>query len=173
MVKKKAIFFDRDGTLIKTKKKKNKPIAIKNIEECKIFPSVKWILKKLSKKYLLFIVTNQPDVFTKDNTKKNVLEINDFLKKKLPITKIFTCYCKNNKCTYRKPNIGMIIKATQIYNLDLSKRFIIGDRWRDIDMGLKSGCKTIFIDKKYNEKLNYHPNYSIKFFFELKKIFKL
>ena len=70
MVKKKAIFFDRDGTLIKTKKKKNRPIAIKNIEECKIFPSVKWILKKLSKKYLLFIVTNQPDVFTKDNTKK-------------------------------------------------------------------------------------------------------
>lgn len=95
------------------------------------------------------------------------------MKKKLPVTKIFTCYCKNNKCTYRKPNIGMIIKATQIHNLDLSKSFIIGDRWRDIDMGLKIGCKTIFIDKEYNEKLNYHPNYSIKFFFELKKIFEL
>ena len=47
-----------------------------------MFPSLKWILKKLSKKYLLFIVTNQPDVLTKDNTKKNVLEIYDFLKKK-------------------------------------------------------------------------------------------
>ena len=67
-MKKRAIFFDRDGTLIKTKKEKNKPKAIKNLYECKIFPSVKWILKKLSKKYLLFVITNQPDVFIKKNT---------------------------------------------------------------------------------------------------------
>ena len=173
MVKKKAIFFDRDGTLIKTKKIKNKPKAIKNIDECKIFPSVKWILNKLSKKYLLFIITNQPDVFTKDNTKENVLEINNFLKKKLPIKKIFSCYCKNDQCDFRKPNIGMLKKATKIYNLDLSKSFIIGDRWRDIDMGKKSGCKTIFIDKNYGEKLNNYPDHIINFFFELKKIFKL
>lgn len=173
MVKKRAIFFDRDGTLIKTKKQKNKPKAIKNLKECKIFPSVKWILKKLSKKYLLFIITNQPDVFIKKNTKQNVLEINNFLKKKLPIKRIFTCYCKNDKCNFRKPNIGMLKKAKQIYNIDLSKSFIIGDRWRDVDMGKKSGCKTIFIDKNYDEKLNYHPDHRVKYFFELKKIFKL
>ena len=100
MVKKRAIFFDRDGTLIKTKKQKKKPKAIENLNECKIFPSVKWILKKLSKKYLLFVITNQPDVFTKANTKQNVLEINNFLKKKLPIKRIFTCYCKNDKCDF-------------------------------------------------------------------------
>jgi len=173
VVKKRAIFFDRDGTLIKTKKHKNKPKAIKNIHECKIFPSVKWILKKLSKKYLLFIITNQPDVFTKKNTKQNVLEINNFLKRKFTIKRIFTCYCKNDKCNFRKPNIGMLNKAKQIYNIDLSKSFVIGDRWRDIDMGIESGCKTIFIDKSYDEKLNHHPDHRVKYFFELKKIFKL
>ena len=173
MVKKRAIFFDRDGTLIKTKKQKKKPKAIENLNECKIFPSVKWILKKLSKKYLLFVITNQPDVFTKANTKQNVLEINNFLKKKLPIKRIFTCYCKNDKCGFRKPNIGMLNKANKIYNLDLSKSFVIGDRWRDIDAGKRSGCKTIFIDKNYNEKLNQRPDFRVKYFFELKKIFRL
>ena len=98
---------------------------------------------------MLFIVTNQPDVFTKDNTKKNVLEINDFLKKKLPITKIFTCYCKNNKCTYRKPNIGMIIKATQIYNLDLSKSFIIGDKISDKKCANKSNIKFYYNEENF------------------------
>ena len=67
----------------------------------------------------------------------------------------------------------MLKKAKQIYNVDLSKSFVIGDRWRDIDMGKKSGCKTIFLDKSYNEKLNNQPDYRIKYFFELKKIFNL
>ena len=67
----------------------------------------------------------------------------------------------------------MLKKAKQIYNVDLSKSFVIGDRWRDIDMGKKSGCKTIFLDKSYNEKLNNQPDYRIKHFFELKKIFNL
>ena len=29
---------------------------------------------------------------------------------------------------------------------------MIGDRWKDISAGLKAGCKTIFIDRNYNEK---------------------
>ena len=72
MVKKlKAIFFDRDGTLIKTKlSKDNKPIAIKNIKELEIYQSVKKILNKLSKDYLIFLITNQPDVGRKKILKK-------------------------------------------------------------------------------------------------------
>ena len=84
------------------------------------------------------------------------------------------------RSTYKMQKINQLKKSSDTlktkFEEDInmfSKSFIIGDRWRDIDMGLKSGCKTIFIDKKYNEKLNYHPNYSIKFFFELKKIFEL
>ena len=38
-----------------------------NIRECKIFPSVKWILKKLSKKYLLF---NKRRDFEKIHTRR-------------------------------------------------------------------------------------------------------
>ena len=67
--------------------------------------------------------------------------------------------------TFRKPNIGMLNKANKIYNLDLSKSFVIGDRWRDIDAGKRSGCKTIFIDKNYNEKLNQRPDFRVKYFF--------
>ena len=174
MVKKrKAVFFDRDGTIIKTKiSKDNKPIAIKNLKECKIFPSTKKIFEKLKKNYLIFIITNQPDVARKKNLKKNVVEINRYLKNKLPIKRIYTCYCENNKCKYRKPNIGMLKDAAKKYKIDLKKSFVIGDRWKDIKAGKKADCKTIFIDKKYNEKLKGRPNYSIKNLAQLKKIFK-
>lgn len=170
---KKAIFFDRDGTLIKTNlSKKNTPIAIKTIKELKIFSSVPSILKKLKNDYLIFIITNQPDVGRKKNTKKNVKKINDYLLKTLPITKIYTCYCSTNNCKYRKPKPGMILKASKEYNLDLKKSFVIGDRFKDINAGRAANCKTIFIDKNYNEKIKKKPLFVINNFKEISKIFK-
>ena len=57
-----------------------------------------------------------------------------------------TCSCTTNKRT-----------------LNIS----FGDRWRDIDAGKKIGCKTIFVDRKYNEELNNKPDYTVE---DLKKI---
>ena len=92
MVKKKALFFDRDGTLIRSKLSKDKkPLAIKEFSELKIYPSVKNILQKLKKNYLIFIYTNQPDVGRKINSVYNVKKINNYLIKNLPIKKIYTC----------------------------------------------------------------------------------
>ena len=174
MVKlKKAIFLDRDGTIIKTNlSKKNTPIAIKSIKELKILPNVKKILNKLKNKYLIFIITNQPDVEKKKNSKKNVEQINNYLSKKLPINKIYTCYCASNKCKYRKPKAGMIFKAVKEYNIDLKKSFVIGDRWKDINAGYLSKCKTIFINNKYNEMLKKKPDYVVDKFRDILEIFK-
>lgn len=175
MVKyKKALFFDRDGTIIRSNiSDKNKPLAIKTLQECKIYPSVKNILNKFKKKYLIFLITNQPDVERKKNSKKNVHKINDYLKKKLPIIKVYTCYCENDKCKYRKPNIGMLKKASKKYKINLKESYVIGDRWKDILTGKRANCKTIFIDRKYNEKIKVKPNYLIKSFYQIKNIIKL
>ena len=137
-----------------------------------MFNETSKILNKLKKNYLIFVITNQPDVARKKNSKKNVNEINKYLKIQLPIKRIYTCYCDNNKCKYRKPNIGMLKDASNKYNIDLKKSFVIGDRWRDIETGKKAKCKTVFIDKKYSEKLKNNPDYSIKKLDQLKKIFK-
>ena len=50
-----------------------------------------------------------------------------------------------------KPNIGMFNQAIKKYNIDASKSYLI-DRWSDIEAGNKIGCKTVFIDRKYDEK---------------------
>ena len=121
---------------------------------------------------MIFIITNQPDVGRKKNTKKNVKKINDYLLKTLPITKIYTCYCSTNNCKYRKPKPGMILKASKEYNLDLKKSFVIGDRFKDINAGRAANCKTIFIDKNYNEKIKKKPLFVINNSKEISKIFK-
>ena len=39
---------------------------------------------------------------------------------------------------------------------------MIGDRWRDIDAGHAAGCRTIFIDRNYNESLQIHPEITLE-----------
>ena len=146
----KAVFFDRDGTLIKTFVKKNKPLAINNIKDLKLFNNAKFVIDRLSKNYKIFIITNQPDVARGLNSKKNVIEINSKLKKLLSLNKIYTSYSSNDENYFRKPNPGMILKAKKEFNLNLKKSYVIGDREKDIIAGAKAGCKTILIKKSYN-----------------------
>ena len=50
MVKKPAIFFDRDGTLIKTSVRNNKPFAINNIDKLDIYKASYKVTNLLKKK---------------------------------------------------------------------------------------------------------------------------
>ena len=81
MYSKRAIFLDRDGVLIKAPKYKNKPYSIRKFEDIKILKNVKKSLSILREKYLLIMITNQPDVSRKKIKKKTVIKINQFLKK--------------------------------------------------------------------------------------------
>jgi D-glycero-D-manno-heptose 1,7-bisphosphate phosphatase len=155
-----AVFFDRDGILIKAPVKNGYPKATKTIGKIKIIPGIKKICKSLKKKFKLIMITNQPDVAKKKNTKKNVIIINDYLKSYLGLDSVYVCYSNNERNKDRKPNPGMILKAKKKYNLNLKRCYVVGDRWKDIDAGNIADCKTIFIDYKYKEKLRSKPNFT-------------
>ena len=168
--KRRCIFFDRDGTLIKTpKNSSNKPNSFNNLNQVHLKRDVKETCSKLKKKYLLFLFTNQPDVRRKKNSKINVENINFFLKKELSLDYILVNYSDDEKNYFRKPNPGMLFYAKKKFDLDLRNSYVVGDRWRDIDAGYAANCKTIFIDKNYNEKLNYKPDFIVK---NIKEIIK-
>ena len=79
------------------------------------------------------------------------------------IDEILICpHSKNQKCSCRKPKIGLIKLIKKKYNLNLRKSFLFGDRKSDIDAGFKAGMKTIFIDRNYKELKPKNQNYTIK-----------
>ena len=45
------------------------------------------------------------------------------------------------------------MQAATEHKIDLSKSFMIGDRWKDIDAGKNAGCQTIWINQGYAEKI--------------------
>ena len=43
----------------------------------------------------------------------------------------------------------MILAASRDHSLDVSRSFVIGDRWRDIEMGLAAGAKAVLVETGY------------------------
>lgn len=165
MVKKKpAIFLDRDGVLNIPKIKRRKSFAPTKVSEFKLYPFVSDLCNKLKKNYLLIVVTNQPDL------KKGKLKINQLnlmhikLKKKINYDQLYYCSSLSINSKFKKPNAGMLLKSIKEFNIDTRMSYLIGDRWSDIEAGKKVKCKTIFIDRNYEEKKPNNPDFTVKSF---------
>jgi len=170
--KNKAIFLDRDGVLNRALIREGRPYPPQNINEVEILAGVPIALKLLkSAGFLLITVSNQPDVARGTLSRETVDAINSLLCAQLPIDHFVMCYHDNgDRCECRKPKPGMIISSASKFNIDLGKSYMIGDRWRDIVAGSVAGCKTVFLDYKYDEQRPESFNYITESLLEAAKL---
>ncbi len=154
MTKNKAIFWDRDGVLNEAIVREGKPYPPQNLAELVIRPEALTVLEQLkSEGFLLLVVTNQPDIARGSANIQDVEQLNQTLKQALPIDDIFVCpHDNDDACLCRKPLPGLIFQGRDLYNVDLAKSFMVGDRWRDVEAGQAAGCKTIWMNFGYQEK---------------------
>lgn len=167
-----AVFLDRDGVINRAIVRDGKPYPPASLVELDILPGVHEALQKLhDANYLLIVVTNQPDVARGTSKRGDVELINTYLSSQLPIDDFKTCFHDSgDKCNCRKPLPGSLLEAAQEHNIDLSKSFMVGDRWRDIEAGSSAGCKTFFINYHYAEKTPDAPDFVVSSLLEAKKI---
>jgi D-glycero-D-manno-heptose 1,7-bisphosphate phosphatase len=151
---KRAIFLDRDGVLNRAIVRDGRPYPPRNVAELEILPGVELALRKLQTAgFLLIVVTNQPDVARGATTREDVEKINAALGSLLPIDEFRTCYHDGEaECDCRKPKPGALLAAAALHDIDLSRSYMVGDRWRDTEAGRRAGCKTIFVDYGYRER---------------------
>ena len=150
----KAIFLDRDGVISKSFLIGGKSFAPRKFKDFKIFSSSAKLVKRLKLAgYMVFVVTNQPDVGKKLISKNTLKKMHNKIIKEMEVDQIYSCvHSQNAGCYCRKPKPGMILKAAKKYNIDLKRSFMVGDRASDIKAGLKAKCRSIFLDKKYKEQ---------------------
>jgi D,D-heptose 1,7-bisphosphate phosphatase len=150
----KAIFLDRDDTLI------DDPGYINHPDQVMLLDGVAEALIELrAMGYKLVIVSNQSAIARGIVTEKGLADIHERLKEQLKragaqIDAIYYCpyhpdgaidkYRKDSDM--RKPGAGMLLEAANDHDIDLTKSWMIGDSSRDIEAGSKAGCKTILLD---------------------------
>lgn len=153
----KAIFLDRDGTI-------NKYVGfLRSPSELELIDGVAEAIKKInSSGYLCIVVTNQPVIARGEVTEPELQLIHDKMETLLGKQGAYIdglYYCPHHPdrgyegevealkidCDCRKPKPGMLIKASQDFNIDLSSSWMIGDGKNDVGAGKAAGCNTLRI----------------------------
>jgi D-glycero-D-manno-heptose 1,7-bisphosphate phosphatase len=148
-----AVFLDRDGVMNRAVVRNGHPYPPASAQDVELVPGSIPAFKKLTEAgYILIGITNQPEVARGTQSRAGVEAINAWLQSRIPIYDMFVCYHDNaDDCPCRKPKPGLIFQAAEKYALDLSRSWMVGDRWKDIAAGRAAGLKTVFVDYHYSE----------------------
>lgn len=155
--KQKAVFLDRDGTI-------NKYVGfLRDIDKFELIPGVAEAIRVINESgYLAIVVTNQPVIARGEVTVKQLQLIHNKMETLLGaegayLDAIYYCPHHPHKgyegevpelkidCDCRKPKPGMLIKAAEDFNIDLSQSWMIGDGENDVRAGKAAGCRTALI----------------------------
>ncbi len=150
---KRAVFFDRDGVLNDAVVRLGRPYPPASVDELHIDDGASSSLSALHERgFAIVVVTNQPDVARGTATRAQVEAINGRLLANLPIDALYVCYHDNaDGCDCRKPKPGMLFAAARDHEIDLVRSYMVGDRWSDIAAGREARCRTVWIERGYDE----------------------
>lgn len=150
----KAVFLDKDGTLIE-----NLPY---NVDPERIRFTAGAIeglacLQRLG--YLLIGISNQPGIALGYFTEAALDAVTQRMRAMLAaegVTLTGLYYCPHDptgrshryamRCRCRKPAPGLLLAAAHIHDIDVTQSWLIGDILDDIEAGARAGCRTVLLD---------------------------
>ncbi|MBE9188922.1 HAD-IIIA family hydrolase [Gloeocapsopsis crepidinum LEGE 06123] len=149
-----AVFLDKDGTLIEDVPYNVDPKRIK-LSEGAITG-----LQQLSEAgYVLIAITNQSGVargYFQESALQAVKERLQQLLSPAGVSLSGFYYCPHHpegmvkkytmQCNCRKPEPGLLLQAAVEHHLNLSQSWFVGDILNDVEAGRRAGCKTVLID---------------------------
>jgi len=166
-----AVFLDRDGTLIEEVTQH----GIASHEQLQLIPGAAEAVHALNQAGLrIVVVTNQPIVAKGMATEADIQAQHNKLETLLGrehafVDRIYWCPHHPEKgfpgeradlkieCDCRKPKIGMIQRAAQELNLDLSLSWMIGDTTTDLQTAKNAGLRSILVRTGHGGKDGRHP----------------
>lgn len=163
-VSRRAVFLDRDGVLNAAFVRDGVPTPPRSIDEFRILDGVPETCAALREAgWLLVVVTNQPDIARGRIGVAQVSEINARLRSEVDLDEVVVCpHDEKDGCLCRKPGDGMLRDAARRWDVSLTRSFMVGDRWRDIGAGRRAGCRTILIDRGYDEVCFERPDFVVR-----------
>ncbi len=139
-----VVFLDRDGVI-----NVNRDDYVKSWSEFEFLPGAKDAIKMLNEtNYWVIIVTNQSPIGRGIFDHNTLEEIHNKMLQELSdagahIDAIYYCpHSPDDECGCRKPKPGLLIRAAEELNIDLTNSWLIGDSEGDIEAGKAAGCKT-------------------------------
>jgi len=143
-----AIFIDRDGVI----NCRRPGDYVLDWSQFVFMPEIRQALKQLSSLDLpMIVISNQAAVGKGLLTLAGLREITDRMHKTLAADGTFLAaayYCPHTPdedCVCRKPKPGLLYRAAENFNIDLSRSVFIGDSHTDVQAARAAGCASVFL----------------------------
>ena len=152
--KHKALFLDRDGTLVYPGHYPSRP------QDLRLYEGIEHPLRILQEAgFLLVIITNQAGIARGYFTETDLIHMHEHLIRELAQLNVRLdgiYYCPHHPegavpelaihCDCRKPQPGMVLRAAADLTIDLPSSWFVGDILDDIEAGKRAGCRTVLVD---------------------------
>ena len=142
----KAVFLDRDGTVIHEKP----GTYLSDPAKVRPYQSAKSAFKLLQKcGFKFFIVSNQSGIGRGYFTEKEVHAVHarmlQLLKPAVIEEIVFCPHAPEQHCSCRKPQPELGLKLIQKYHIDPAQSYMIGDKKADVEFGHALGFKSVLV----------------------------
>jgi D-glycero-D-manno-heptose 1,7-bisphosphate phosphatase len=159
MSARRAVFFDRDGTLMEEVHYCSDP------ELVKVFPGVASALDNLrAAGFAIVVVSNQSGIGRGMFTDEQYQAVQaEFLRQAGSGRIEASYYCPDAPgvpSTCRKPEPGMLLQAARDLDLDLAASWIVGDKAADVECGRRAGTRTILVRTGYGAEQQCSPDFT-------------
>ena len=154
----KAVFFDRDGTLMEDAHYCGDPALVR------VFPGVPEALDRVrAAGFRTIVITNQSGIGRGIITEAQYQAVQaEFLRQVGEGRIDGSYYCPDapgTPSTRRKPEIGMVLEAAADFDLDLPASWFIGDKAADVECGRRAGMRTILVSTGYGSTQDCVPDF--------------
>lgn len=150
----KAVFLDKDGTLVE-----NVPYNVDPKQIRLTSGAIEGLSRLQRLGYLLIGISNQPGIALGLFTETALEDANRHLRALLAEHSIKLAgfyYCPHDPagtsrryamhCRCRKPEPGLLLSAAHIHDIDLDRSWLIGDILNDVEAGARAGCRTVLLN---------------------------
>jgi D-glycero-D-manno-heptose 1,7-bisphosphate phosphatase len=153
-MKRRALFIDRDGTLVHTVHYPSRA------EQLRLYEHIGPELRALQEAgFCVVVITNQSGIAHGYFDEMDLQRMHEGLIKQLEEVGVrldAIYYCPHHPegklsqfsmaCDCRKPQPGMLLRAAADLDIDLKHSWFIGDILDDVEAGKRAGCHTILVD---------------------------
>jgi heptosyltransferase-2 len=135
-----AVFFDRDGTLCRDAD------YLSRMEDLEIFPEVKGLSGLKEKGYALIGISNQSGIARGMIREAFAEEVNAIFTGEYGFDGFYYCpHHPDEHCSCRKPEPGLLLRARNDFGIDLKRSFVVGDKEADMLLAKAVGAGAIHV----------------------------
>jgi D-glycero-D-manno-heptose 1,7-bisphosphate phosphatase len=154
-VKRRAVFLDRDGVLVRAAPLVDYAHGPHKLEDFSMFNGIAEPVQRLRDAgFFTVLATNQPAIARSQMDWETLNEMHRRLQEVIPLDDIEVCpHVDADNCPCRKPKPGMLLAAAEKLSIYLPACYFIGDTGRDVKAALAVGVTPILVDWPYNQKM--------------------